>query len=93
MLDNYGQEVPTDLVSLTHGPDAFTDAEVKAIVNARWYDVVHSHGEDLAVSFYEVGCLELLEPISNPLGDTPIEVMQVNEVLKRWSVEDGFYHA
>jgi len=93
MKDNYGHDVPTDLVALTCGPDRFTDDELRAIVDATWYEVIHSHGKDLAVSFSEVGWIEALNPLENPLGDTPIEVLWINDVLKRWSDEDGFYSA
>jgi len=93
MKDNYGHDVPTDLVALTSGPDRFTDDELRAIVDATWYEVIHSHGEDLAVSFSEIGCIEALNPLENPLGDTPIEVLRINDVLKRWSDEEGFYSA
>lgn len=88
MLDNYGEQVPDDLVALTCGIDRFDDKELKIIINARWYEVWHKWGQNLAVSFDEVAGL-----IDEPLGDTPIEVLRVNEVLKRWSIEDGFYHA
>lgn len=88
MLDNYGEIVPDDLVALTCGIDRFADEELKVICNARWYEVWHKWGTDLAVSFAEVDGL-----IDEPLGDTPIEVLRINEVLKRWSIEDGFYSA
>lgn len=88
MKDNYGEQVPDDLVALTCGIDRFTDAELKVICNARWYEVCHVWGDDLAISFAEIDGL-----VDEPLGDTPIEVLRINEVLKRWSIENGFYHA
>ncbi len=93
MKDNYGYEVPTDLIALTSGLDGFTDDEIRLIVDAVWYEVIHSHGVDLAISFTEAGCIEALNPLENPLGDTPIEVLRINDVLKRWDDEYGFYSA
>jgi len=90
MNDQYGNKVPDDLIALERGLDGFTDEEIKIIVNARWYEVYHSHGEDLAVSLSEIqGIIDG----NYPLGDTPIEILLINDVLKRWSIEDGFYHA
>ncbi len=90
MNDQYGNKVPDDLIALERGLDGFTDEEVTIIVNAQWYEVWHSHGQDLAVSFSETqGIIDG----DYPLGDTPIEILLVNDVLKRWSIEDGFYHA
>ena len=88
MKDQYENKVPDDLVALSCGIDRFDDDELKIIVNARWYEVLYSYGEDLAVSFEEIQGL-----IDEPLGDTPIEILLINDVLKRWSEEDGFYSA
>jgi len=90
MNDQYGNKVPDDLIALECGLDRFDDDEVKIIVDAQWYEVTHSHGQDLAVSFSEIqGIIDS----DYPLGDTPIEIMLIDDCLKRWSIEDGFYHA
>lgn len=90
MNDQYENKIPDDLIALECGLDRFTDDEIEIIVNARWYEVTHSYGQDLAVSFSEIqGIIDG----DYPLGDTPIEILLVNDVLKRWSIEDGFYHA
>ena len=90
MKDQYGEQVPNDLMQLACGPDRFDDDELEIIINASWYEITHSHGVDLAVSFSEIeGVLDG----NYPLGDTPIEVLRIDDILKRWSIEDGFYHA
>ena len=89
MNDQYGNKVPDDLIALERGPDGFSDDEIKIIVNAQWYEVTHSHGQDLAVSF---SAIEGIIDGNYPLGDTPIEIMAVDDCLKRWSIEGGFYH-
>ena len=88
MKDQHGNIVPEDLVSLSSGPDRFTEEELKIIDNARWYEVQHYWGVDLAVSFSEVDGL-----IDEPLGDTPISANYIDQCLHRYSEEDGFYHA
>jgi len=88
MLDQYGDKVPDDLVSLSCGPDGFDVDELEIIDKARWYEVTHAWGVDLAVSFIEVEGL-----IDEPLGDTPIDVQYIDRILHRYNDEDGFYHA
>lgn len=90
MIDQYGNKIPSDLVALTRGIDRFNEEELKIICNARWYEVYHSYGRGLAVSFSEIQGI-----IDNPdsLGGVPIKILLIDDVLKRWSIEDGFYHA
>lgn len=90
MNDQFGNKVPDDLIALECGPDRFTDEEIKIIVDATWYEVTHSHGQDLAVS---LSAIEGVIDGCYPLGDTPLEIMAVDDCLKRWSIDDGFYHA
>lgn len=90
MNDQFGNKIPDDLIALERGPDGFSEKEIKIIVDARWYEVTHSRGQDLVVSFSEIdGIIDG----NYPLGDTPIEIMLVDDCLKRWSIKDGFYHA
>jgi len=95
MLDQYGNEIPTDLVSM---PDInfLSDEGIKIVANADWYDIYtgENYGFDawLCVSAKAIDYLSE-ENIEDCL-DRPIkEVLIVNDVLKRWSEEDGFYHA
>ena len=88
MKDQYGNEVPDDLVNLSCGPDRFNARELEIIDAARWYDVTHARGKDLAVSFEETQGL-----IDAPLGDTPIDTILIHRALHRWSDEYGFYYA
>mgnify|MGYP000126621344 CR=1 FL=1 len=88
MKDQYGNDIPDDLVFLSCGPDRFNKDELEIIDNAQWYLVQHAWGEDLAVSFAEVRGL-----IDEPLGDAPVAIKAVNRVLHRYNDEDGFYYA
>jgi len=88
MKDQYGNDVPKDLVNLSCGPDRFDADELAIIDDACWYEVTHAWGQDLAVSYTEVEGL-----IDEPLGDTPISVQLIGRVLHRYNNEDGFYHA
>lgn len=89
MIDQYGNAIPDDLIALSCGTDRFEADDLKIITDARWYEVTHSHGQDLAVSFLEIqGLIE-----DSPLGDTPIDIAYVDDCLKRWNDIDGFYHA
>ena len=87
MKDQYGNEVPNDLVNLSCGPDRFNAEELEIIDAARWYGITHAWGEDLAVSFEEVQGL-----VDAPLGDTPIDAKYIDRVSHRWDEECGFYH-
>jgi len=88
MKDQYGNDVPDDLVSLSCGPDRFDVDKLAIIDDARWYEVAYAWGQDLAVSYTEVNGL-----IDEPLEDTPISVQLIGRVLHRYNNEDGFYHA
>lgn len=95
MQDNYGNEVNTDNLVLLPDIMLLGDSEIKVMVNAKWYDVIFENGQTfLCADYFEidgmaedsiVGCIE-------PKGGIN-EIMLINEVLKRWSEEDGFYHA
>ncbi len=87
MKDQYGNDIPDDLVALTCSPDRFTEEELAIIDKARWYLVQHAWGQDLAVSFAEVEGL-----IDEPLGDVPISVQLIPPILHRYD-EDSFYYA
>lgn len=98
MRDQYGAKVPTDLVVLDLCPkflnnmfgtnrntlehcDWFEPRERKNIILVSASEVLESTGISLDTSVEDVG-VDLSEGI-----DT------INSYLKRWTEEDGFYHA
>lgn len=93
--NNYGEQV--DELALVLLPDIIdlTDEEIKIITNAKWYDVIFGNEQILLCADYR----EIEEMCENGIVDCIrtkngiAEIMRVNDVLKRWSIEDGFYHA
>jgi hypothetical protein len=99
--DQYGQPVPKDLVVLQFGfapgdetikGDAVDQADVKIIMAANWYEAEERPG--LLLASYEAieGRSEIIPEDCGIL----LKNMQINRVadpLKRYSLEDGFYHA
>jgi hypothetical protein len=103
MKDNYGNDVPDDLVLI---PDykLLTDEQIKQVTNARWYWVIVNLESKPEPSDPDNGICELLCVSAAEIKDTPCleedkvcgeieEVILINDVLKRWSAEDGFYFA
>ena len=102
MKDQYEQEVPADLVVLHFGfdpgervirGDYLEPEEVEVISAARWYKV-----EDVPLilaSFEEIEGLSELQPLDYGIDlDTPgLTINRIADPLKRYSREDGFYHA
>ena len=101
MIDQYGQPVPP--LSLLPLYDGLVDAEIKRVVNATWYDVLISQDPDSEPTTYlmaptkDIAVLQygvLWDgKVNEDLGGEIIEILRINDVLKRWSEEDGFYHA
>ena len=94
MKDQYGEQVPDDLVLI---PDIkhLSEKEIKIVCNVDWYDLIVYMGDNetctiLCVSAKAINFLDDYLP-----SGKPIEVLRINDVLKRWDVEssDGFYHA
>ena len=101
MKDQYGQEIPNDLVVLPFGAgpgkdvihfDALEPEEVGIIIKANWYEVVGQEGLILASADAIVGwgsdpedCWLDIEPET--------KINRIADPLKRYSWEDGFYHA
>jgi len=96
MLDQYDKPIPDDLVLLPN-INLLSDHNVRLVANAVWYDVE----VDLEPDSKENGeCIILCasaEAIDYLSEDSPcgkvVGILRVNDVLKRWSPEDGFYHA
>jgi len=104
MIDQqYGQPVPP--LSLIPCELPSDDDELRQYTDADWYDVYISQDPDEEPTVYlMVPDLQINQPdetyyitwdgqVSEDLGGKIVEIMKVNDVLKRWSEEDGFYHA
>jgi hypothetical protein len=102
MKDQYGQEVPADLVVLHFGfepgesvirGDRLEPEEVDIISKANWYEV-----EDVPLilaSYEAIDGLSELNPLDYgiDLQAPEIKINRIADPLKRYSWEDGFYHA
>ena len=99
MNDQYENKVPDDLVVL---PELYrlSESEIKIVVNADWYDVYLDQDPDPNESetIYLMASAKAINYLKNhidiqELGGIFVDVIIVNDVLKRWSIEDEFYHA
>lgn len=95
LIDQYDKNIPTDLVLLPN-IEMLTNDEIKLVVNATWYNVMCMYDgvEFLCCSAKAIDSIsdesfdEYLDSI-----DQITEVLRVSDVLKQWSIEDGFYRA
>jgi len=86
MTDQYGKKVPTDLVLM---PDIklLSRREIKLVADQDWYEC----DGILLVSASAIHFLSEADP--SEAGIVLSSVTKVNGLLKRWSLEDGWYHA
>lgn len=97
MLDQYGKKIPTQLGNLSvENPGNLEEEELQDLVSARWYEVV---GGGLFVALCDLKVklgydfeLWALGEVRNTYGRDK-KIFRVAEALKRYSAEDGFYHA
>ena len=91
MRDQYGRLVPR-VARLNLGVDTLAYDEVQEIVSARWY----TDGEDRAGGGYiwvALDDLSLTRGYFDEEDTKPAHLERIAEPLKRYSVEDDFYHA
>ena len=91
LKDQYGNKVPNDLVILCGPYGHWTEETLKKVVNAKWYEADGL----LCVSAAEVDEPDIDEPVSYA-GIRLTKRTKIDKIphpLKRWSIEDGFYHA
>ena len=93
LRDQYGDKVPNDLV-LPPMMEAINDEQLKVIMAADWYEV-EGKGYAILMSFRQIKGLSEADPLDADidLSAKGIKVFRINECLKRYSDEDGFYHA
>ena len=91
LLDQYGNKIPFDLYLLPD-VDELDYSQIDQVMNARWYEIRSGLHAFLFASNEEIGGLgkASIDDLNPGLVD---DVLYVDRPLKRWSVEDGFYHA
>jgi hypothetical protein len=88
--DQYDDTIPDDLVVLSgENPADMTKDFLKLVKDADWYE---ANGV-LLVSAQAVGGFLEVDPVDCGIDLAAVEVLRIDNVLKRWSYEDGFYHA
>lgn len=85
MKDNYGNEVPSDLVLLP-GYESCDDQEIRIIAESDWYEVIDGNGNVwLCCSTEAIG--DICDDFVDIYAEGGIvEIMAVNDGLKRWSL-------
>lgn len=102
MKDQYGQAVPADLVVLPVGAapgegvigfDPMDPEDVELITAANWYELAGQEG--LILASYEAinGFGSIPLDCGLDLAALGIKINRIADPLKRYSWEDGFYHA
>lgn len=92
LKDQYGGRVPDDFVVLSGRlPQDYTEKDLRMITRAEWYEV----DGIILVSAREVDYASEDDPLDADvdLSKPGIEIGRIADALKRWSEEDGFYHA
>lgn len=89
MKTQYGEDVPDDLVLLPN-PKDLMDLDLRVILAAEWYE----YQGILLVSGSAIDWFSEGDPLDAGLDLSALEeIDRVAESLKRFSREDGFYHA
>ena len=87
MKDQFGNDVPNDLVVVDSGHFVTKD-DIAVILEKNWYEcngfiLISSENLDESLYLLPEDCdLEIKEPI-----------YYIGNILKRWNPIDGFYHA
>ncbi len=94
MKDQYDNEVPGRLVIISGAGffDMLSEEDVKEVEGLDWFECdgfLLADGDTLAANWIE----DYTEPPDAGLVIGPkSKILKVNDCLKRWSEEDGFYH-
>lgn len=89
--DQYDHPVPNDLVVLPC-IETLHKKDIIKIEQAIWYECEEKPWVIMA-SAQEIDYLSEVDPIDCDIDIENCTVMQINDCLKRYSEEDGFYHA
>lgn len=89
--DQYGRPIPDDLVLLPTSGDNWWlwDDEIETVLRVDWYEA----NDVLLASAKALNGLSEDDPIDAGVDLNRVEVCRVADCLKRYSPEDGFYHA
>jgi len=93
MNDGYGNQVDETQLVILPDINLLNDAGVKIIVNANWYQITLKDGTEFSPCAVADDIDYLSECPADPENVGVTEILLINDVLKRWSVEDGFYSA
>ena len=88
IMDQYGEQVPDDLVVLPD-PQMLGEDEIKKVMDAPWYEAEGI----LMASAKAIDGLSEFDPKDAGIDLEETEVSAIDDPLKRYSKEDGFYHA
>jgi hypothetical protein len=91
MKDQHDNEVPDDLVVLDVLPQELHEHDLRRVIKARWYQP-EGRSDVILVSFAESGENFETDPLDCGV-DLKGGVLYIADSLKRWSEDDGFYHA
>lgn len=97
MKDQYGNTIPDDLVVPTYQP-WLTDEEVKAIMDADWYEeeisgLILVPFSQLPTGISESAYMAPEDCLDDPIEEMGGDIFYIADCLKRFSPEDDFYHA
>ena len=108
MKDQYGQEIPGDLVVLESGdfidqgdisdevndkfPDSSGAEDFQTLFNAAWYEVEEWPGVIL-VSAKAINYLSEVDPMDIGVDISAAQINRIADGLKRFDLQDGFTHA
>lgn len=97
MKDQYGNDVPGDLVVLELDVNLLSEEELNLVGKVRWYEV-EGHEGTVLISFAEINGLTETDPIDVDINLLDIifqgkTVHRIDDCLKRMNGTDGFYHA
>jgi hypothetical protein len=88
LVDQNGNDIPEDLMIMPDF-DSLEQEDREKIFAANWY----KYSDVLLVSYAEVGDLAGTLPEDIGIDLQNAKIIYIDNVLKRGSLEDGFYHA
>lgn len=89
LYDQYDRPVPDDLVLLPDPSPGAEEAELAILMNADWYEA----DGVLLVSGAAIDWMGSADPLDAGVDLRKVDAALVDDALKRYSPEDGFYHA
>lgn len=88
MKDQYGNDVPDDLVVIPD-IDLLSGDEIQVVDRADWYE----HKGVILVAAKAIDHLSETDPQDAGIDKLPDTIDQIDQCLHRYSDVDGFYHA